>query len=288
MNMEQVHETGERRRVRSLFISDLHLGSRFAQAEAFLAFLEAYQPEYLYIVGDFLDGWSLQRSWRWQPVNTRILHHLLEWAWAGVTIRYTPGNHDAFLREFLRDFIWVEVADEFIHEAADGRRYVVIHGDQFDDVESKAAWLSKLGSLGYDLLLAVDRSINYVRRRLGRKPWPLSAGVKARVKRIVSFLSGFEERLTEHARQKRCQGVICGHIHTPVITARGEITYGNSGDWVENCSALLEFDDGELRLVRFCLGTGTIAHEHASAAPPAPVRAAARAAATAEKEEVPA
>jgi len=241
MNMEQVHETGERRRVRSLFISDLHLGSRFAQAEAFLAFLEAYQPEYLYIVGDFLDGWSLQRAWRWQPVSTRILHHLLEWAWAGVTIRYTPGNHDAFLREFLRDFIWVEVADEFIHEAADGRRYVVIHGDQFDDVESKAAWLSKLGSLGYDLLLAVDRSINYVRRRLGRKPWRLSAGVKARVKRIVSFLSGFEERLTEHARQKRCQGVICGHIHTPVIAARGEITYGNSGDWVENCSALLEW-----------------------------------------------
>ena len=141
------------------------------------------------------------------------------------------------MREFLRDFIWVEVADEFIHEAADRRRYVVIHGDQFDDVESKAAWLSKLGSLGYDLLLAVDRSINYVRRRLGRKPWRLSAGVKARVKRIVSFLSGFEERLAEHARQKRCQGVICGHIHTPVIAARGEITYCNTGDWVENCSA---------------------------------------------------
>jgi UDP-2,3-diacylglucosamine pyrophosphatase LpxH len=182
----------------------------------------------------------------------------------------------------------LEVADEFIHESADGRRFVVIHGDQFDGVESKAVWLSKLGSLGYDLLLAVDRSLNYVRRRLGRKAWRLSAGVKARVKRIVAFLSGFEERLAEHARAKRCQGIICGHIHTPVITARGEITYCNTGDWVENCSALLEFDDGELRLVRFCLGTRTIAHDHASVAPPAPVRAAAHATAATEKVEVPA
>ncbi len=167
--MEDVHDTGERRRVRSLFISDLHLGSRFAQAEAFLTFLEAYQPEYLYIVGDFVDGWSLQRSWRWSPVNTRIVQHLLAWAWAGVTIRYAPGNHDEFLRSFFRDFIWFEVADEFIHESADGRRFVVIHGDQFDDVEANAAWLSKLGSLGYDLLLAVDRFLNDSLQRLDRR-----------------------------------------------------------------------------------------------------------------------
>lgn len=285
--MAYVHDTGERRRVRSLFVSDLHLGSRFAQAEAFLTFLEAYQPEYLYIVGDFLDGWSLQRSWRWRPVNTRILQHLMAWAWSGVTIRYAPGNHDGFLRDFLKDFIWFEIADEFLHESADGRRFVVVHGDQFDGVEAKASWLSKLGSWGYDLLLAVDRSLNYVRRRLGRKPWRLSAGVKARIKRIVAFLSGFEERLTEHAQRKRCQGIICGHIHTPVIAPRGEIVYCNTGDWVENCTALLEFDDGELRLVRYCLETGTITHQDSSPAVPAAVKAGADAdAATPEKSEV--
>jgi len=120
--MDRVQEMGERRRVRSLFISDLHLGSRFGQAEAFLTFLEAYQPQYVYIVGDFIDGWSLRRSWRWYPAYTRILHHLLAWAWSGVTIRYTPGNHDGFMRGFLRHFIWLEVADQFIHELADGRR----------------------------------------------------------------------------------------------------------------------------------------------------------------------
>jgi UDP-2,3-diacylglucosamine pyrophosphatase LpxH len=286
--MDHGHETGERRRVRSLFISDLHLGSRFAQAEAFLAFLESYQPEYLYIVGDFIDGWSLQRCWRWRPVNSRILHHLLEWGWTGVRVRYTPGNHDGFLRDFLKDFIWFEVADEFIHESADGRRFVVIHGDQFDGVEAHAAWLSKLGSLGYDLLLAADRALNSVRCRLGRAPWRFSASVKARVKRIVAFLSGFEERLARHAREKRCQGVICGHIHTPLIAARGDVTYCNTGDWVENCSALLEFDDGELRLVRFCLGTGTIAHDHASVAMPPPGRAPSHANTKTEQVEVPA
>lgn len=273
--MEHVHDTGERRRVRSLFISDLHLGSRFAQAEAFLTFLEAYQPEYLYIVGDFVDGWSLQRSWRWSPVNTRIVQHLLAWAWAGVTIRYAPGNHDEFLRSFFRDFIWFEVADEFIHESADGRRFVVIHGDQFDDVEANAAWLSKLGSLGYDLLLAVDRFLNDIRRWLGWRRWRLSGGVKVRIKRVVTFLSGFEERLLEHARLKDCQGVICGHIHTPATATRGAIAYCNTGDWVENCSALLEFDDGELRLVRFCLETGTVGYLDSNAAPPAAASVAA-------------
>jgi UDP-2,3-diacylglucosamine pyrophosphatase LpxH len=271
--MDRVQEMGERRRVRSLFISDLHLGSRFGQAEAFLTFLEAYQPQYVYIVGDFIDGWSLRRSWRWYPAYTRILHHLLAWAWSGVTIRYTPGNHDGFMRGFLRHFIWLEVADQFIHELADGRRCVVLHGDQFDCVQSHAVWLSKLGSVGYDVLPWADRSLNAVRRRLGWKPWRVSAGVKGRVKRIVSFLSGFEERLAEHARRNGCQGVICGHIHTPVISSRGEITYCNTGDWVENCSALLEFDDGELRLVRFCVGTGTIAPDCSVVAPPLPTAA---------------
>ncbi len=286
--MESIPDMGERRRVRSLFISDVHLGSRFAQAEAFLAFLESYQPEFLYIVGDFLDGWCLQRAWRWRPVNTRIIHHLLAWAGSGVTIRYTPGNHDGFWREFLKDFIWFEVADQFIHESADGRRFVVLHGDQFDGVESNASWLSHLGSVGYDLLLAVDRSLNYVCRRLGRKAWRLSATVKARIKRVVAFLSGFEEQLAAHARTHRCDGIICGHIHTPVITERDEITYCNTGDWVENCSALLEFDDGELRLVRFCPGTKTIAHDSSSAAASVSATAAAPAEAEYSSVKVPA
>jgi UDP-2,3-diacylglucosamine pyrophosphatase LpxH len=285
-SMAHVRDTGERRRVRSLFVSDVHLGSRFAQAEAFLTFLEAYQPDYLYLVGDFVDGWSLQRSWRWRPVNTRILQHLLAWAWAGVTIRYASGNHDGFLRSFLKDFIWFEIADEFLHELADGRRFVVLHGDQFDGVESQASWLSKVGSLGYDLLLAVDHSLNFVRRWLRRKPWRLSAGVKTRIKRVVAFLSDFEQQLTEHARSKHCQGIICGHLHTPLITRRDDIVYCNTGDWVENCTALLEFDDGELRLVRFCPETGTITRQDSNSAR-LPTTSAAPAADAASSEKPP-
>lgn len=259
--MEHVHETAERRRVRTLFISDVHLGSRFAQADAFLAFLEAYQPEFLYIVGDFIDGWSLRRSWYWNPTHTRIIQRLFDWASRGVTIRYAPGNHDEFLREHLRDFLWVEIADEFIHESADERRFLVIHGDQFDDVELRAAWLSKIGSVGYDLLLCVDWLVNRVRRMLRRPPWRLSGKVKARIKRVVSFLSRFEQRLEQYARGLGCDGVVCGHIHTPTMTRCGELLYCNTGDWVENCSALLEFDDGELRLVRFHPTTGEVAHD---------------------------
>jgi UDP-2,3-diacylglucosamine pyrophosphatase LpxH len=154
---------------------------------------------------------------------------------------------------------------------------LVIHGDQFDNVELHAAWLSKLGSVGYDFLLWTDRLVNRVRRALGLQAWRLSAGIKARIKRVVSFLSGFEQRLAEHARANGCDGVVCGHIHTPALVQRDELTYCNTGDWVENCSALLEFDDGELRLVRFCPGTGTIAHHESRVPSPAPVIAATRA-----------
>lgn len=258
--MEHVCETAECRRVRSLFISDVHLGSRFAQADAFLAFLEAYQPEFLYIVGDFVDGWSLKRSWYWCPTYTRIMQRLFDWASHGVTIRYAPGNHDQFLREYLRDFLWVEIADEFVHESADKLRYLVLHGDQFDDVELCAPWLSRLGSVGYEALLGLDWFINRLRVMLGRKPWRLSGGIKSRIKRVVAFSSRFEQRLASQAKASGCHGVICGHIHTPTLTRLGDIDYCNTGDWVENCSALLEFDDGELRLARFCRGTGTITH----------------------------
>jgi UDP-2,3-diacylglucosamine pyrophosphatase LpxH len=268
-SMEHVHETAECRRVRSLFISDVHLGSRFAQADAFLAFLEAYQPEFLYIVGDFIDGWSLRRSWYWTPTYTRIIQRLFDWASRGVTIRYAPGNHDQFLRQYPRDFLWVEIADEFIHESADKRRYLVLHGDQFDDVELCAPWLSRLGSVGYDALLGLDWFTNRLRAMLGREPWRLSGGIKARIKRVVSYLSRFEQRLAEQANASGCHGVICGHIHTPTLKRLGDIHYCNTGDWVENCSALLEFDDGELRLAQFCRGTGTITHHDAARSKPA-------------------
>ncbi len=235
---------GRPRRVRTLFVSDVHLGCRFAHAEAFLRCLESYEPETLYLVGDFIDGWRLQKKWHWQPVYNQILRRLWQLGESGTLLRYAPGNHDNFLRHFLLDFGFLEIQDEFIHQAVDGRRFVVLHGDQFDNVELRAQWLSVLGSFGYDGLMWLNGQINAWRKRLGWRPWQFSGSVKKCVKQAVNFVSNFEERLSQHAKKNGCHGVICGHVHTPTHVLRDGVTYFNTGDWVENCTALAEYDDG--------------------------------------------
>src|SRR5262245_54676482 len=140
-------------RLRSVFVSDLHLGCRYSQAEPLLAFLNSIQPQYLYLVGDIIDGWRLARRWHWRPEFSRTVARLLELGRSGTQVRFTPGNHDAFLREFADDFGFLEIADSFVHEAADGRQFLVLHGDRFDDVELRAQWLSHLGAFAYDALL---------------------------------------------------------------------------------------------------------------------------------------
>ena len=164
-----------RRCFRTLFVSDVHLGCRYAQAEKFLAFLEQVQPEHIYIVGDFIDGWRLCRRWHWQPVYVRILQRLVQLASQGTQVYYAPGNHDEFLRDYLHDFGLVTVADQFIHRTADGRRFVVLHGDQFDDVERGAKWLSVVGAFAYDRLVSANGMINQVRRCFNMKDWRFSS-----------------------------------------------------------------------------------------------------------------
>ncbi len=237
------------RPIRAIFISDTHLGCRYAQAEALLAFLERHQPHYLYLVGDIIDGWRLRRSWHWEPIYNRILRRLLELSAVGVKVCYAPGNHDSFLRHFLEDFGRLEIADEFIHEGSDGRRYLITHGDQFDNVELRSQWLSIIGSFAYDSLVWLNGVVNRVRRCFGRSHWPFSATLKQRVKQAVTFVSNFERRLAQHALDRRCDGVVCGHIHTPALREEHGITYCNTGDWVEHRTALLEYDDGTLEVV---------------------------------------
>ncbi len=247
------YRQGRPRRVRSLFVSDVHLGSRFAHAEAFLRFLESQEPESLYIVGDFIDGWRLRQRWHWQPIYNRILHRLWELGEAGTLIRYAPGNHDNFLRHFLLDFGFLEIQDEFIHQAVDGRRFVVLHGDQFDNVELCAQWLSVVGAWGYDSLMWFNGQVNACRKWLGLAPWQFSSTVKKSVKTVVNFVSNFEARLAEHARSTGCHGVICGHVHMPLCVNREGIAYFNTGDWVENCTALAEYTDGSWELMHLPL-----------------------------------
>lgn len=242
-----------RQLVRSVFISDTHLGCKYSQADSLVAFLDEISPDYLYLVGDFIDGWRLRRSWHWQPAFSRVLRRLLDLAKAGVRIRYTPGNHDDFLRQFLHDFGFLEIADEFTHEAADGRRYLVLHGDRFDNVEIRAQWLSVVGAVGYDWLMWVDNLLNRGRRLLGQPPIFLSGYLKRRLKQAISFVSKYEQQLTREAFSQGCDGVICGHVHTPAISDHRVfsrvIRYLNTGDWMEHRTALVEYWDGALELI---------------------------------------
>lgn len=238
-----------RRVVRTLFVSDIHLGCRHSQAAAFLELLERFEPEKLYLVGDFIDGWKLRTRWRWLPEYDQILRRLMELKRGGTELFYTPGNHDEFLRGFLANFGVIDIQDRFVHEAADGRRFVVTHGDQFDRIEKSAGWLSLVASYAYDVLL----SANWLGNRLrGKKhdPYAFCGAIKRRIKRLVKHVSEFEDQLVGSARDAECDGIICGHIHAPRIQQLGDVAYINTGDWVENCSALVELDDGSFDLIR--------------------------------------
>jgi UDP-2,3-diacylglucosamine pyrophosphatase LpxH len=249
--------------VRTVFVSDIHLGCRHSQAAAFLDFLESVEPRQLYLVGDFIDGWKLRRRWRWDPVYSRILLRLSEMANGGTRLFFTPGNHDDFLREpILREVVsrgLVRIRDEFVHSLADGRRFLVLHGDRFDTVECGAKWLSVVATIAYDGLLTANSIFNRIGRAFSRRnrcesggrPFALGAAVKRGVKRIVTYISRFEDRLIGHAAAQKCVGIICGHIHSPALVQRDGVMYCNTGDWVENCTALVEHESGRLELFAY-------------------------------------
>ena len=237
---------------RSIFVSDVHLGCRHAKTDDFLRFLRRYEPQFLYLVGDVFDGWRLRKGWYWHSAYTAIVERLLEMARAGTRIYYTPGNHDDFLRAFRRlpTLENIQIADEFIHVTADNRRLLVIHGDRFDKVTTNHLWLSVLGDKAYNAAMIVDRVINAVWRRLGGATLHLSKYLKDRVKGLANSWSRFEESLSQYAHGQGCHGIVCGHVHSPALVERGEgVSYYNTGDWVENCTAIVEHADGRLHLL---------------------------------------
>ena len=242
------------RKARTLFISDVHLGCRFAQPHLLLDFLRGIEPDKIYILGDFIDGWKLRSSFRWPAINSQILRHLFAMIERGTQVFYTPGTHDHFLRmDEVRGVLQVaalniHIADEFVFEALDGRRFLVTHGDEFDVFETRAQWLSHASSYIYDPMLSLDWYCSRLRRDPRRSPYATCASIKGSVKRFIRFLSDFQRQLLEHARRQGCRGVICGHIHTPDLFHQDEMIYCNTGDWVENCTALVEYHDGAMRL----------------------------------------
>jgi UDP-2,3-diacylglucosamine pyrophosphatase LpxH len=242
----------EGERHRALFLSDIHLGLKSCQADAVVEFLRRVDADTIYLVGDIIDGWALKSGWHWPQPHNDVVQKLLRKARKGSRIIYLPGNHDEFLRDYFGShFGGVEVQDRAVHETADGRRYLVIHGDQFDFVIRHAPWLAHLGDAAYDFALWLNRWVSLVRRRLGLPYWSLSAWAKLKVKNAVSAVGKFEEALASEARKLDLNGVICGHIHHAIERDIGGITYLNTGDWVESRTAIVEHYDGRMEILRF-------------------------------------
>ena len=232
-------------RFRSIFISDLHLGTPGCQAAHLLEFLRHTESRYLYLVGDIVDGWQLKRRWYWHQSHNDVVQKVLRKARKGTRVAYIAGNHDEALRHFLGvAFGGIEIRDEAVHRTADGRRLLVIHGDLFDAVVQRARWLAHLGDWLYGLALKLNQWLNHVTARLGISYWSLSQFLKHRVKNAVSYMTDFEEALAHEARRRGFDGVVCGHIHKAEIRDIGGILYCNDGDWVESLTALVELESG--------------------------------------------
>lgn len=255
---------------RTIFISDTHLGTPGCNAELLFDFLKSVECETLYLVGDIIDGWRLKRGWFWPTRHNDIVRRVLKMAKKGTRVVYVPGNHD----EVLRDFIGLQLGDievrpEAVHETADGRRLLVLHGDEFDGVVLYHRWLAFLGDHAYVALLKLNVGFNACRRGLGLPYWSLSAHLKKRVKNAVEYVCRYEEAVAHAARERGADGVVCGHIHSAEIRQFGEITYYNDGDWVESCTALVEHADGRMEILDWA------ARARADAAMPRRARAAA-------------
>ncbi|MGM0561704.1 MAG: UDP-2,3-diacylglucosamine diphosphatase [Pseudomonadota bacterium] len=239
-------------RYRTIFISDIHLGTRGCKADHLLDFLRHTEAETIYLVGDIFDGWRLRRSWYWPQAHNDVVQKLLRKARKGTRLIYVPGNHDEVLRDYTgQHFGGVEVRHDTIHETADGRRLLVMHGDAFDGIVSYARWIALLGDWAYGVVLTANTWFNLLRRRLGFGYWSLSAYVKHRVKNAVQYIAHFEEAVAEEARRRKVDGIVCGHIHQAEMRTIGGVLYLNDGDWVESCTALVEHFDGELEILHW-------------------------------------
>lgn len=237
---------------RSIFLSDTHLGLRAARTEYLLDFLKHVECDNLYLVGDIFDIWKMKTGWYWPSINNEIIRQVMDMARSGTRVIFIPGNHDELFRAYQAfHFSGIDVRQEMVHQSSDGRRYLVLHGDEFDCVVMNNRWLAHLGSGAYDLLLWLNRWFNVARRTLGFGYWSLSAYLKNQVKEAVKYIGNFEKAVIHAARERNMDGVICGHVHHAVITDLDGITYANCGDWVESCTALAESGDGSLQLIRW-------------------------------------
>ena len=242
----------ERRQYRTIWISDVHLGTRGCNAEMLIDFLDNVDSETMFLVGDIIDGWRLKKKFYWPAAHNDIVWRLLKRAKRGTKVIYIPGNHDEIFRQFSGlDFGGVAIRRKAIHETADGRRLLVLHGDEFDAITLAHTWLAHIGDVAYNLLMALNRWVNLFRRKFNMPYWSLSKHAKAKVKNAVQFISNYEEIVANAAGARGVDGVVCGHIHTAEVRRIGGIDYYNDGDWVEGCTALVEHFDGRMEILHW-------------------------------------
>lgn len=246
-------------RVRALFLSDSHLGQGLTRGDELLVFLNAHEPDYLYLVGDIVDAWNSRWSRRWLPVYTQIVERIIELAALGTTIRYTPGNHDAFLRRVKPSIPGVQIADQFVHQTADQRRLLVTHGDLLDSIERRLKWLSRIGSFFFNRIIDINLLLNSILRSRGRQPVFFSFAIKRWSKRMLGAFGRYQRRLIETTRKKGLDGIVSGHVHFPQVVHADGVLFFNTGDWLENASALIEHTDGSLELVNHGRQIGFVA-----------------------------
>ena len=236
-------------RLRSVFLSDVHLGSRDCRARELLQFLDTFEADYLFLVGDIVDFWSLRRSFYWPAEHNEVLRAILSKANEGTKVIYVPGNHDDNMREFCGSLFGnLSIRRKYVHATADGREFLVMHGDEFDTVVKCSRWLAQFGAWAYELMMRLNRSVNTCRRVLGMPYWSLATYLKLRLPKAVRYVAAFEHAAAQAARARKLHGIVCGHIHRPGMREIDGVLYCNDGDWVESCTALVEAGNGQLSL----------------------------------------
>jgi len=240
-------------RVRAIFISDVHLGTRACQADRLLEFLRAYESDHLFLIGDIVDFWAMKRRGvYWSAAQNTLVQKILKRARHHTNVVFIPGNHDEVARDHVgTSFGNIQVLHECVYTAVDGRRYLLLHGDEFDGVTRYHRWLAILGDHAYALAVRANILLSRLRRGLGIPGyWSLSGYAKRKVKKAVNFIFDFEEAVVRHAKDRDVHGVICGHIHAATIRDVDGLLYVNCGDWVDSCTAIVEHCDGRMELVR--------------------------------------
>ena len=243
---------GKRQRYRTIWISDIHLGTRGCNTSMLIDFLDSTDSETMYLVGDIIDGWRMKKKFYWPAAHNDIVWRVMKRAKRGTRVVYIPGNHDEMFRQFAgMNFGGVEIVREAIHETADGRKLLVLHGDEFDAVMIAHRWLAVIGDQAYHLLMRFNYVVNRIRAAMGKPYWSLSKHAKHKVKNAVEFIGQFEQVVAHEAAERKVDGVVCGHIHTAEMRDIAGISYYNDGDWVEGCTALVEHFDGRMEILHW-------------------------------------